>query len=443
MRLAQGSDTDGDAAALGYVTYTKTPPVAGPLPPRTAPPRPAAPRAAPPRPAAPVAGRAPREPSVHSQMRGLEALARLGTTIRFRRPRRIVDPAKVYVLIPAHNESGTITPTLESLRKQTLPPRQVIVVCDNCTDATEHKAARAGARTFRTYRNTGKKAGALNQALSRLLPTLNDDDLVLVMDADSQLNEGWLEEAELMLRFHRRVGAVCGVFVGEPGHGLAVDLQRNEYVRYARTVYRRRQAPVLSGTGTLFRASALAEVASERGRLLPGVQGEYYNSQSITEDNEITLALKTLGHRCLPGPGCVTVTEVMPTFRDLYRQRMRWQQGALSDLRRYGFTRVTFMYWARQAALYAGFCAALFCWAVMGWSMAVHPGINVGWTIGIMGISFLERLWTVRKAGLKGMVLSALMLPEFGYDVFRMVVFFRSLSAELRQRQVAWNHLQR
>lgn len=408
---------------------------------------------APGRPEAPVFGPSPRAPwpgelhheplPHHSLLRPRDVLARLGTTIRARRSRRVVATSEIYVVIPAHNESGTITQTLASLRKQTLFPHHVIVVCDNCTDDTEQKAADAGARIFRTYRNTGKKAGALNQALSRLLPALSAEDLVLVMDADSQLNDGWLEEAELMLRQDRRVGAVCGVFVGEPGHGLAVELQRNEYVRYARTVYRRRQAPVLSGTGTLFRASALREVARERGRLLPGLRGEYYNSQSITEDNEITLALKTLGHRCLPGSGCVTVTEVMPTFRDLYRQRMRWQKGALSDLRRYGFTGVTFMYWVRQAALYSGFCASIICWAVMGWSMMVHPGINVGWTFGILGINFAERLWTVRKVGLKGMLLSALMLPEFGYDVFRMVVFFRALAAELGQRQIAWNHLQR
>jgi len=181
----------------------------------------------------------------------------------------VITPAEIYVVIPAHDESGTIIQTLASLRKQTLFPNHVIVVCDNCTDDTEQKAAAAGARTFRTHRNSGKKAGALNQALSRLLPALNPDDLVLVMDADSQLSARWLEEAELMLRLHPKVGAVCGVFLGEPGHGLAVELQRNEYVRYARTVYRRRQAPVLSGTGTLFRASALREVARERGRLLP------------------------------------------------------------------------------------------------------------------------------------------------------------------------------
>lgn len=407
--------------------------------------RPATPAAepSPPSPKAPLPGAPDRAPCTDPHLRAVGLLPRLGTTFRARRSGRVSASTKIYVVIPAHDEGGTITHTLASLRKQTRLPHHVIVACDNCTDDTEQKAAREGAQTFRTYRNADKKAGALNQALCGLLPTLNAEDLVLVMDADSQLNNRWLEEAERMLRRDPSVGAVCGVFVGEPGHGLAADLQRNEYVRYARTVYRRRQAPVLSGTGTLFRAPALREVARERGRLLPGIRGEYYNSQTVTEDNEITLALKTLGHRCLPGAGCVTTTEVMPTFRDLYRQRIRWQTGALSDLRRYGFSRVTFTYWLRQTAIYAGFSASLICWAIMIWAMTVHLHVNVGWTVGILGVNLAERLWTVRKVGRKGTVLSALVLPEFGYDVFRMVVFFRALVAELLQRQIAWNHLQR
>jgi hypothetical protein len=42
----------------------------------------------------------------------------------------------------------------------------------------------------------------------------------------------------------------------------------------------------------LFRASSLREVARERGHRLPGTPGEYYSSDSLTEDDEITLALK-------------------------------------------------------------------------------------------------------------------------------------------------------
>lgn len=108
------------------------------------------------------------------------------------------------------------------------------------------------------------------------------------------------------------------------------------------------------GTGTTIRASVLHEIARERGRTLPGRRGRYYDIDSVTKDDEITLAVKSLGWKCLAPPGCRTTTEVMPTWRALWTQPMRWQTGALSDLRRYGVTRVTAGYWVRQIARYLG-----------------------------------------------------------------------------------------
>ena len=43
--------------------------------------------------------------------------------------------------------------------------------------------------------NTQKKAGALNQVLKRLLPRLGDNDVVMVMDADTRLDDGFLAAA--------------------------------------------------------------------------------------------------------------------------------------------------------------------------------------------------------------------------------------------------------
>ncbi len=351
--------------------------------------------------------------------------------------------AAVTVFIPAHNEAATIGATLASLRNQTMLPARIIVVADNCTDETALIAAANGAGVFTTHGNTAKKAGALNQALTRVLPELPPRDLVLVMDADSLLSSDWLRASSQRLADWPKVGAVCGVFLGEPGAGLVGQLQRNEYWRYARTVQRRPQAPVLSGTGTLFRVSALREVARERGRRLPGRPGEFYSSLSITEDDEITLALKTLGHRCMPALGCHTTTEVMPTWRDLWTQRVRWQRGALGDLSAYGFSKVTGPYWLRQAGIYAGLLASLFCWVVIVAAFTHQPGFNWAWTAGILGVNFAERLWTVRHARWQGMLLSALMMPEFGYDVFRMGVFIWSAVAAIARFEIAWGHLAR
>ena len=104
-------------------------------------------------------------------------------------------PVTLTVLIPAHNEEMCLAATLESLLSQSHRPERVIVVADNCTDATAQIARDLGVEVIETVGNTHKKAGALNQALADLLPSLGDNDVVMVMDADTTLDAGFLEAA--------------------------------------------------------------------------------------------------------------------------------------------------------------------------------------------------------------------------------------------------------
>ncbi|MGN6781302.1 MAG: glycosyltransferase, partial [Marmoricola sp.] len=99
-----------------------------------------------------------------------------------RRGRRVV------ALLPAHDEEASLGSALASLARQSEPPHDVVVVADNCSDDTAGVARAYGARVLESVGNRHKKAGALNQALGLLLPGLADDDLVLVMDADSLLD---------------------------------------------------------------------------------------------------------------------------------------------------------------------------------------------------------------------------------------------------------------
>ena len=69
------------------------------------------------------------------------------------------------------------------------------MVADNCTDATVAIARAAGVDVFESRGNTHKKAGALNQALGEVLPQQGDNDVVMVMDADTALDDGFLESA--------------------------------------------------------------------------------------------------------------------------------------------------------------------------------------------------------------------------------------------------------
>src|SRR6266567_1760807 len=53
--------------------------------------------------------------------------------------------SRLAVIVPAHNESYGIVPTLEDIKPQLKPGDRLIVVADNCTDDTAAVAASAGA----------------------------------------------------------------------------------------------------------------------------------------------------------------------------------------------------------------------------------------------------------------------------------------------------------
>jgi cellulose synthase/poly-beta-1,6-N-acetylglucosamine synthase-like glycosyltransferase len=55
---------------------------------------------------------------------------------------------RVAVIVPAHNESSGLVPTIEDLRPQLGEKDRLIVVADNCSDDTGVVAARAGAEVI-------------------------------------------------------------------------------------------------------------------------------------------------------------------------------------------------------------------------------------------------------------------------------------------------------
>ena len=341
-------------------------------------------------------------------------------------------PGRVVVLIPAHNEAAAIDATVASLRRQTRPPERIIVIADNCTDDTEDLSLLHGAEVMATVGNTARKAGALNQALRQVLPHLRPQDFLLIMDADSQLNPDWIRRAVDAFNRDRRLGGVCGTYTGEPGPGLLLQLQRNEFVRASRMIGRRSDLWVLSGTGTMFRASVLRKVATERGRTLPGILGEFYSSTSITEDYEITLALKTLGFRCLCAPGCTAATELMPTWQHLFRQRLRWQSGTLTALRQYGITNATWTNWARQAFFYGRYCSQLACWAIIVWSLIAHPGLTLPPWVAAMMRPPSVRCARIRPARRSWAEASSVLVGSSSSQIGRLTATRRAIDRRLR-----------
>ncbi|MFJ5956815.1 glycosyltransferase [Paenarthrobacter sp. NPDC092416] len=347
----------------------------------------------------------------------------------------------VTVLVPAHNEEAGIAETLVSLNNQTRRPDRIIVVADNCTDGTEALALAYGVEVIKTVGNKDKKAGALNFALSVLLPDADSEDLFLVQDADSQLALNFIEKALSNLLEDDCLGAVGGVFSGGPGGGFVGHLQRNEYARYARDVKRLHgKCLVVTGTAALFRVQTLRDVVAARlnGTLPAGNgTGGVYDTSVLTEDNELSFALLTLGYRIKSPIECTLVTEVMPTWRALWAQRLRWKRGAVENCVQYGWTKVTRPYWGRQFLSMIGVLVTLAYFGSVIFALASGIGLNLHpFWIAVTCVFVVERVVTVRLRGWRHMLLAATMY-ETVIDIFLQAVHTKAyLDAALNRKKV-------
>jgi cellulose synthase/poly-beta-1,6-N-acetylglucosamine synthase-like glycosyltransferase len=198
---------------------------------------------------------------------------------------------------------------------------------------------------------------------------------------------------------------------------------------------------VLTGTASVFRVPVLRDISRTRGARLPGRPGEVYDTLALTEDNEITLAVKTLGWAAHSPRPCAVLTEVMGTWRDLWRQRLRWQRGAVENLRHYGLSRVTLPYIGKQVVMYLGigavvlFLVATGIFGALGW-LAVPEGL--WWALPALFVT--ERVWTVRRAGVTAMLLAAPIVIEFAYDLVQQAVYLRAAADVLLRRDADWHH---
>lgn len=349
---------------------------------------------------------------------------------------------RVVVLIPAHNESEGITETVTALSRQTRLPDEILVVSDNSTDSTVELAERAGAHVTETVGNGHKKAGALNQALATVLPRLREDDFVLVQDADSVLDPGFIESALSHLAADDRLGAVGGVFRGQDGGGFVGHLQRNEYARYARDVRRLKgRCLVVTGTAAVFRVSTLQHVRSARlsGEIPVGDgQGGIYDTTVLTEDNEISFALMHLGYKILSPKGCTLTTEVMPTWRELWNQRLRWKRGAVENCVQYGLTRVTAPYWGRQLVTILGILVTIAYLATVVWSLVAYGSLNIQpFWLALTGVFVIERIITLRDRGPVRQMLAGT-LYELPFDIFLQVCHGKAYLDSAMNRERRW-----
>jgi cellulose synthase/poly-beta-1,6-N-acetylglucosamine synthase-like glycosyltransferase len=243
-----------------------------------------------------------------------------------RRPTGSAPWRRYAVLVPAHDEERLIGSTLDSLAGVEYPAEllSVHVVADNCTDATASIARSRGAEVHeRIARDAGGKGRALVWAWRRLVERGDKYDAVVIIDADTTANPGFL---------------------------TAVDAELDAGARVVQSYYAVRDAE--ESPNTAFRAAALAARHYLRplGRTaLGGSAGLYGNGMvfatpvldahewtaHLTEDIELQLELLLEGTPVAFAPDAVVAAEMPTTLEASRTQHERWERGRLEMARRY------------------------------------------------------------------------------------------------------------
>ncbi len=220
------------------------------------------------------------------------------------------------VIVPAYNEVGSIGDTVRSLREQTRPPEEIIVVDDCSSDGTGEVAREAGATVLRPASNTGSKAGAQTFALSCVRTAL-----VAAIDADTTLAPDALEK---LLGAMEEEVAACGFVL--PRRVRSV-WERGRYVEYlfafsfVKQVQDYYGRPLISsGCFSAYLTEALREVGGWSGR-------------TMAEDMDLTWSFYEAGWRVRFVPEAVCYPIEPHDLNFMHRQLKRWAHGFVQNVR--------------------------------------------------------------------------------------------------------------
>ena len=235
------------------------------------------------------------------------------------------------VLIAARNEEAVIGHLLESIRSQNYPAELIrtFVVADNCTDGTADAARASGAEVLERFdRERVGKGYALASLLEHIRQSYGEDafDGYFVFDADNLLEPDYI--ARMNRNFSEGDEIVTG-YRNSKNYGENWVSAGNAlwFLREAQFLNRPRRilgtSCTVSGTGFLFSKGILRRWGGWKFFLM-------------TEDIEFSVANILEGTRIGYYSDAVLYDEQPVSFRQSWRQRLRWARGTWQVFTHYG-----------------------------------------------------------------------------------------------------------
>jgi cellulose synthase/poly-beta-1,6-N-acetylglucosamine synthase-like glycosyltransferase/peptidoglycan/xylan/chitin deacetylase (PgdA/CDA1 family)/spore germination protein YaaH len=361
----------------------------------------------------------------------------------------------VSVIIPAFNEVAVIGKTIQSILASDYPAFEIVVVDDGSTDGTsEAVIERFGSdprvRLF-TCDNAGK-ATALSFGLSQ-----SRGEIVIGLDADTVFESTTI--AHLAARFiDPRIGAVAGNAKVGNRLNLVTRWQALEYIT-SQNLDRRAFASLNCIT------VVPGSVGAWRRELVEQAGG--FNSDTLAEDQDLTLRIRRMGYQIGYEERAIAWTEAPDTLRGLFKQRFRWAFGTLQCMwkhrdalfrRRYGTLGWIAMpnVWIFQIffPLVSPLLDALIVWSLITAVLArlEHPADHAFSHLNqvlfyyalFLAIDWLSAAFAFAlERGEQWRLLWWLFLQRFGYRQVMYAVMVKSVAAAAKGGLVGWGKLER
>jgi cellulose synthase/poly-beta-1,6-N-acetylglucosamine synthase-like glycosyltransferase len=252
----------------------------------------------------------------------LEIVAAFVLTPRQHRLRPNYGPRpRVAVLVPAHNESNDLLPTLADIIGQLRPSDRLLVVADNCNDDTAVLARAAGAEVVERQEATRLGKGyALDWGLRHLCS--DPPEFVIMVDADCRLEVNAIDRlVEACAQTIRPVQALYLMRAPEPS---PINHQVAEFAWRVKNWVRPLGLNALGlpcqlvGTGMAFPWAVLAAADLASGW--------------IVEDLKLGLDLASAGHPPLFCPSAIVTSGFASSIKGAGIQRKRWEQGHIATI---------------------------------------------------------------------------------------------------------------
>jgi cellulose synthase/poly-beta-1,6-N-acetylglucosamine synthase-like glycosyltransferase len=259
----------------------------------------------------------------------------------------------VSVIIPAWKDRATLQACLRTVAELEYPAYEAIVVAgggDGTYEAALERAAEDARLRVVKQLPRGKNA-ALNQGLA-----LAQGEVIVLLDADSEVSPGWLKA--LVARLDRRTRAVTGNYFPRSETPIALT---GELAKVAEYVVRGRV--ILQGSGGIaLRRESLAALGP-------------FPEARVSSDWDLDARVDLCGFRKAFAPDAAIRTHRPATLREWWRNEVRWRRLHLLSLIR---LRDELLRDPRQGARhllpYAIAWGVTVAWALLTGAVCFRPG---------------------------------------------------------------------